>query len=89
MTKCIKCGRDLFTGDDFHLGVCNFCKQEFVSKRKEEIQKPPTIYGWVCPNCGNDDFKEMHVLRRTCGYLGSQGWNKGRTKEINDRVLHL
>lgn len=44
---------------------------------------------WVCPNCGNDDFKEMHVLRRTCGYLGSQGWNKGRTKEINDRVLHL
>ena len=44
---------------------------------------------WTCPNCGNDDFKEMHVLRRTCGYLGSQGWSKGRTAEISDRTLHL
>lgn len=44
---------------------------------------------WVCPNCGNRDKKEMHVLRRTCGYLGSAFWNKGRTAEISERVLHL
>ena len=44
---------------------------------------------WECPNCGNRDESKMSVTRRTCGYLGSQYWNQGRTAEIRDRVLHL
>ena len=44
---------------------------------------------WVCPNCGNADQNKMNVARRTCGYIGTQYWNQGRTQEIKDRVLHL
>jgi ribonucleoside-triphosphate reductase len=44
---------------------------------------------WVCPNCGNKDQSKMNVARRTCGYIGSQFWNQGRTQEIKERVLHL
>lgn len=44
---------------------------------------------WKCPNCGNTDQDKMNVSRRTCGYIGSQFWNQGRTQEIRDRVLHL
>ena len=44
---------------------------------------------WVCPNCGNTDQSKMNVARRTCGYIGTQYWNQGRTQEIKDRVLHL
>ena len=44
---------------------------------------------WECPNCGNRDQSKMHVARRTCGYIGTQFWNQGRTQEIQDRVLHL
>lgn len=44
---------------------------------------------WSCPNCGNHDPKEMSIVRRTCGYLGNNMWNYGRTNEIHDRVLHL
>ena len=44
---------------------------------------------WVCPNCGNKDQNKMNVARRTCGYIGTQYWNQGRTQEIKDRVLHL
>lgn len=44
---------------------------------------------WKCPNCGNTDQTKMNVARRTCGYIGSQFWNQGRTQEIKDRVLHL
>jgi len=44
---------------------------------------------WQCPNCGNTDQTKMNVARRTCGYIGSQYWNQGRTQEIKDRVLHL
>ena len=44
---------------------------------------------WVCPNCGNKDKNKMNVTRRTCGYLGENFWNVGKTKEIKDRVLHL
>lgn len=44
---------------------------------------------WECPNCGNRDKTKMNVTRRTCGYLGSQFWNKGRTEEIRDRFIHL
>lgn len=44
---------------------------------------------WECPNCGNTDQSKMNVVRRTCGYLGANYWNQGRTEEIQDRVLHL
>jgi ribonucleoside-triphosphate reductase len=44
---------------------------------------------WECPNCGNRDQSKMNVARRTCGYIGTQFWNQGRTEEIKDRVLHL
>ncbi len=44
---------------------------------------------WECPNCGNQDQDKMSVARRTCGYIGTQFWNQGRTQEIKDRVLHL
>lgn len=44
---------------------------------------------WRCPNCGNEDQNTMNVTRRTCGYIGTQYWNQGRTQEIKDRVLHL
>ena len=44
---------------------------------------------WKCPQCGNTDQDKMNVARRTCGYIGAQFWNQGRTQEIRDRVLHL
>jgi len=44
---------------------------------------------WKCPKCGNTDQNKMNVARRTCGYIGTQFWNQGRTQEIRDRVLHL
>jgi ribonucleoside-triphosphate reductase (formate) len=44
---------------------------------------------WRCPNCGNTDQTKMNVARRTCGYIGTQFWNQGRTQEIKERVLHL
>ena len=44
---------------------------------------------WKCPQCGNTDQSTMNVTRRTCGYIGTQYWNQGRTQEIKERVLHL
>ena len=44
---------------------------------------------WECPNCGNRDQDKMNVARRSCGYIGTQYWNQGRTQEIKDRVLHV
>lgn len=46
-------------------------------------------YEWECPNCGNKDKSKMNVVRRTCGYLGENFWNAGKTKEIKSRVMHL
>lgn len=57
-----------------------------------EIQIESDEHGkliWVCPNCGNTDQNKMNVARRTCGYIGTQFWNQGRTQEIKERVLHL
>lgn len=54
-----------------------------------EIQLDKESLTWHCPSCGNDDEDEMQVMRRTCGYIGTNFWNKGRTAEIGDRVLHL
>ncbi len=46
-------------------------------------------YEWYCPNCGNRDHDKLNVARRTCGYIGTNFWNKGRTQEIKERVLHI
>lgn len=54
-----------------------------------EIQLDKDSLTWYCPSCGNKDPEEMQVMRRTCGYIGTDFWNKGRTAEIGDRVLHL
>ncbi len=57
-----------------------------------EIQIVENEHGkliWRCPKCGNEDQDKMNVARRTCGYIGTQFWNQGRTQEIKDRVLHL
>ena len=54
-----------------------------------EIKEDDGKLVWVCPNCGNTDQSKMNVARRTCGYIGTQYWNQGRTQEIKDRVLHL
>ena len=54
-----------------------------------EIQEDDNKLVWVCPQCGNRDQSKMNVARRTCGYIGTQYWNQGRTQEIKDRVLHL
>lgn len=56
-----------------------------ISIVRDEHGKPI----WKCPKCGNTAEKRMQVARRTCGYIGSQYWNQGRTAEINDRVVHL
>lgn len=44
---------------------------------------------WECPNCGNRDKNKLNVARRTCGYVGTNFWNQGRTQEIAERALHL
>lgn len=54
-----------------------------------QIQEKDGRLIWVCPNCGNTDQTKLNVARRTCGYIGTQFWNQGRTQEIKDRVLHL
>ena len=54
-----------------------------------QIQEDDHKLVWVCPQCGNRDQNKMNVARRTCGYIGTQFWNQGRTQEIKDRVLHL
>ena len=54
-----------------------------------EIQLDKESLTWFCPSCGNKDEEKMQVMRRTCGYIGTNFWNKGRTAEIGDRVLHL
>ena len=54
-----------------------------------QIQEDDGKLVWVCPQCGNNDQSKMNVARRTCGYIGTQYWNQGRTQEIKDRVLHL
>ncbi len=54
-----------------------------------EIKEDDGKLVWECPQCGNRDQNKMNVARRTCGYIGTQYWNQGRTQEIKDRVLHL
>ena len=64
---------------------CQICGYDGEIEIKEEDGK----LVWECPNCKNTDQSKMNVARRTCGYIGTQYWNQGRTAEIRDRVLHL
>ena len=64
---------------------CQVCGYDGEIEIKEDDGK----LIWVCPQCGNTDQNKMNVARRTCGYIGTQFWNQGRTQEIKDRVLHL
>ena len=59
--------------------VCGFDGEIIINDKNE----------WECPNCGNKDHSKMNVVRRTCGYLGENFWNTGKTKEIKQRVLHM
>ncbi len=65
---------------------CECCGYDGEISIKEEASGKLV---WECPNCGNTDQDHMFVARRTCGYIGTQFWNQGRTQEIKDRVLHL
>ncbi|MCI8818970.1 MAG: anaerobic ribonucleoside-triphosphate reductase [Oscillibacter sp.] len=64
---------------------CQVCGWDGEIRIEEEHGK----LVWKCPKCGNTDQDKMNVARRTCGYIGTQFWNQGRTQEIRDRVLHL
>lgn len=62
--------------------ICYKCGYEGEMENDENLK-------WYCPNCGNHDENEMQIMRRTCGYIGTNLWNKGKTKEIKERVMHL
>ena len=65
-----------------HCDVCGFDGEIKIFEKDGKLI-------WRCPMCGNTDFDQMHVARRTCGYIGTQGFNTGKTEELRDRVLHL
>ncbi len=73
---------ELNTKSDF----CHVCGYDGEIEIKEDADGKLI---WKCPNCGNTDQDKMNVARRTCGYIGTQFWNQGRTQEIKERVLHL
>ena len=62
--------------------VCGYDGEIQIEERDRKLV-------WVCPKCGNDDENKLNVARRTCGYIGTQFWNQGRTQEIRERVMHL
>ncbi|MBR1797588.1 MAG: anaerobic ribonucleoside-triphosphate reductase [Clostridiales bacterium] len=62
--------------------VCGYDGEIGIEERDHKLV-------WVCPKCGNDDENKLNVARRTCGYIGTQFWNQGRTQEIRERVMHL
>ena len=73
---------ELNTKSDF----CHVCEYD---GQIEQVTDESGKLRWRCPQCGNMDESKMNVARRTCGYIGTQFWNQGRTQEIKDRVLHL
>ena len=66
----------------------DYCQECGWDGEIEIVEKDGKLI-WKCPNCGNTDQNKMNVARRTCGYIGTQFWNQGRTQEIRERVLHL
>ena len=67
----------------------DFCQECGFDGEIEIIEDEDGKLIWRCPNCGNTDQNKLNVARRTCGYIGTQFWNQGRTQEIKERVLHL
>nr|WP_298876108.1 anaerobic ribonucleoside-triphosphate reductase [uncultured Mogibacterium sp.] len=67
----------------------DFCDECGFSGEIKIVEDAEGKLVWECPNCGNRNQDKMSVARRTCGYIGTQFWNQGRTQEIKDRVLHL
>lgn len=67
----------------------DFCEECGFSGEIKIVEDSEGKLVWECPNCGNRNQDKMSVARRTCGYIGTQFWNQGRTQEIKDRVLHL
>ena len=67
----------------------DFCEECGFSGEIKIVEDVEGKLVWECPNCGNRNQDKMSVARRTCGYIGTQFWNQGRTQEIKDRVLHL
>lgn len=67
----------------------DFCEECGFSGEIKIVEDAEGKLVWECPNCGNRNQDKMSVARRTCGYIGTQFWNQGRTQEIKDRVLHL
>ena len=67
----------------------DYCEECGYSGEIEIVEDDEGKLVWACPNCGNRNQDKMSVARRTCGYIGTQFWNQGRTQEIKDRVLHL
>ncbi len=68
---------------------CDYCQKCGYTGEIQIITDKHGKLIWECPNCGNRDQDKMNVARRTCGYIGTQYWNQGRTQEIKERVLHL
>ena len=66
----------------------DYCQKSGYDGEIEIIDKNGSL-SWRCTNCGNEDKDTMNVARRTCGYIGNNFWNQGRTQEIKERVLHL
>ena len=67
---------------------CDYCQKCGYSGEIQIVEDDGKLV-WECPSCGNRDPNTMNVARRTCGYIGTQFWNQGRTQEIKERVLHL
>ena len=67
----------------------DYCQECGFDGEIEIVENEHNKLIWRCPNCGNTNQDTMNVARRTCGYIGTQYWNQGRTQEIKDRVLHL
>ena len=68
---------------------CDYCEVCGYDGEIHIVEEKSGKLVWECPNCGNRDQAKMSVARRTCGYIGTQFWNQGRTQEIKERVLHL
>ncbi len=68
---------------------CDYCEKCGFDGEIKIVENESGKLIWECPNCGNRDQNTLSVARRTCGYIGTQFWNQGRTQEIKDRVLHL
>ena len=67
----------------------DYCQECGFDGEIEALENEHGKLVWTCPNCGNNDQAKLNVARRTCGYIGTQFWNQGRTQEIKERVLHL